>query len=113
VSKRKGSKGSVTHIQLTTASALRIVQRLAKKSSAVAFTTHASSRMRQRKVTRLQVLECLLKGHIVEGPAPGIKGNWELKMRRAVYGDDIEVVVALDWHAESADYVLVVTVIRN
>jgi hypothetical protein len=46
------------------------------------FTVHALKRMRQRHVTPKAVLECLARGVIVEGPAMGIKGDWELAIER-------------------------------
>lgn len=111
--KAKKPKKAVARIVLTTANASRIIRRLAQDSKAVFFTDHASKRMVQRKVTRLQVIECLMKGAITEGPALDIKGSWNLTICRVASGDQVNVVVALDWDAENANYVVIVTVIRN
>jgi hypothetical protein len=51
------------------------VRELAKDSGNMVFTDHARKRMRQRHVTPRAVLECLLRGAIVEGPALGIEGT--------------------------------------
>lgn len=113
MAKAKKPRKAVARIALTTANASRIIRRLAQDSNAVYFTDHASKRMAQRKVTRPQVMECLMKGAITEGPALDIKGCWKVTVSRAVCGDGIDVVLALDWDAESASYVVVVTVIRD
>jgi hypothetical protein len=96
---------------LSRPAALRIVRRLAAVSENVFFTDHAQRRMRQRHVTRPQVLDCLRKGLIVEGPALGTRQAWEMKFERSWSGEMVRVVVALDWDAEAAAHVLVVTVI--
>lgn len=76
--------------------ALRIIRQAAADSARVFFTLHANARLRRRKITPLQVLECLLKGTITEGPAPSIKGGWECAMERTVAGDWIKVAVVID-----------------
>jgi hypothetical protein len=113
MAKSKKPKKTVTRIALTSASASRIIRRLAQQSGTVFITAHASKRMAQRKVTRPQVIECLMKGAITEEPALDIKGSWKLTVSRVVCGDGVDVVLALDWDAENANYVVVVTVIRN
>lgn len=113
MAKTNKPKKSVARMVLSATNAIRIIRRLAQNSSAVFITAHASKRMTQRKVTRLQVIECLMKGGITEGPALDIKGNWKVTISRVASGDQIDVVVALDWDAENASYVVVITVIRN
>jgi hypothetical protein len=46
---------------MTRAEALRRIRRLAGDSANVVFTDHAKTRMRQRRVTPLEVLEVLRK----------------------------------------------------
>ena len=72
------------------------VRELAKDSGNVVFTDHALKRMRQRQVTPRAVLECLLRGAIVEGPALGIKGTWELAIERMGAGRRLRVACAID-----------------
>ena len=81
---------------LSKAKALGLVRELAKDSGNVVFTDHALKRMRLRHVTPRAVLECLLRGVIVEGPALGIKGTWELAMERMGAGQRLHVAVAID-----------------
>jgi hypothetical protein len=81
---------------LSKAKALALVRGLAKDSGNVVFTDHARKRMRQRQVTPKAVLECLLRGAIVEGPALGIKGTWELAMERMGAGRRLRVGCAIN-----------------
>lgn len=78
-------------------------------SSRVIFTAHAEKRMRQRKITRTQVLRCLTHGHVIEGPAPSIKGNWEMKMEVMSAGEIVVVVAALE-KDDSGNFAVIVTV---
>lgn len=100
----------MTRMNLSAPAGLRIVRRLAKDSATVFFTVHASQRMRQRHITRAQVMSCLQGGSIVEGPAPDAKGRWCMTFQRHCLGDLVQVVASLDWDAESSDYVLIITV---
>lgn len=81
---------------LSRAKAVGLVRELAKDSSNVVFTDHARIRMRQRQVTPKAVLECLLRGVIVEGPTLGVKGTWELAMERRGAGRKLHVGLAVD-----------------
>lgn len=83
--------------------AQRIIREAAVDSARVFITLHAKKRLRQRKITPLQVVECVLKGAIVKGPAPGLKGGWTCTMERMVAGDRVKVGVVID-----DDYDLVV-----
>ena len=111
--KSSKSKSNLVQIVLKPADALRIVRRLAQDSNAVFITDHASKRMVKRKVSRVQVIDCLLKGAITEGPALDIKGSWVFTISRAVCGESINAVVALDMDADKSEFVIVVTVIRD
>jgi len=75
----------------------------------VIFTSHAEKRMCQRKITRTQVLRCLTHGLIVEGPAPSIKGNMEMKLEVMSAGEIITVVAALE-KDESGNFAVIITV---
>jgi hypothetical protein len=76
--------------------ALALVRELASDSGQVVFTDHARKRMRLRKVTPKAVLECLLRGVIVEGPALGLRGTWELAVERMGAGRKLRVACAID-----------------
>ncbi len=62
--------------------------------------------MLKRKINARQVLDCLLKGVITEGPALDLKGEWRVRMERVVAGDRVSVAVAIDFVTKT----LVVTV---
>ena len=87
---------SAATFTLSKAKALALVRELAKDSGNVVFTDHVRMRMRQRQVTPKAVLECLLRGAIIEGPALGIKGTWELAMERMGAGRRLHVGCAID-----------------
>lgn len=81
---------------MSRAEALRIIRQAAADSARVFFTRHAEARLRERKITRGQVLECLLRGAVVEGPAPSLRGGSECTMERMVAGDRVKVAIVID-----------------
>ncbi len=56
-------------IDLSSHMALRIIRTAAADSANVILTKHASAQMQKRKITMTQLLQCLRKGLISEGPA--------------------------------------------
>ena len=104
------SAKKVVKFGLTPESARRQFNELARDSANVFFTTHAEKRMRQRNITRTEVLRCLRAGHIVEGPSLSLKGNWEVKMQVASAGARISTVAALEYDETSGKYLVVITV---
>ena len=103
---------NVVELDLTRPMALRIIKGLAESSENIFVGKHAEKRMRERKITRTQVMRCLQKGHITEGPARSIKGNWEFKMEVFSAGEPVAVVAALD-HDENGNYIVVITVYNS
>lgn len=90
--------------------AKKLIKEIAEgDSSRVIFTTHATERMIERKITRTQVFKCLTHGWVVEGPAPDIKGNMSLKMEVKSAGDVVSVVAALKRNS-SGNFAVVITV---
>jgi hypothetical protein len=86
----------------------RHIKSVAKNSIAVFFSGHAKVKMRQRKVSALEVLECLREGTIRRVPEPNIKkDNLECRMERYVAGRELAVIVAL---SDDDPDLLVVTV---
>lgn len=74
-----------------------LIRHLAIDSGSVFFTRHALVRMRERQITRLQVLEVLQRGVIRREPEPDLKtGHTLCQMERAVTGRKIGVVLALE-----------------
>lgn len=97
-----------TSLQLSGAAALKIVRVCATDSGRVFFTHHAEKRMRERKITRPQVLACLRKGKIIEGPSSDIKGRWNCVMEYFSCGERITVVVGVE--RDDDGYIAIVTV---
>jgi hypothetical protein len=89
---------------VTREQAWRIVRAAAAESGRVFFTVHAEQRMRERRITRRQVLACLERGAIHQGPAPDIKGNWTLTMERTAARERVRVVLAI---APPSDVIIV------
>lgn len=78
------------------ATALKVLREIAQDSARVIFTHHARQRMRQRKVSPVQVLACLQRGTVSEPVALDLHGNWKLTLTHRVAGRDMDVAVAID-----------------
>jgi len=84
------------------------IRTLAKDTARVAIVSHASARMRERKISRLEVLECLRQGIIRQAPEPDLKtAALRCKMEHYIAGRDIAAIVAL---SDDHPGLLVVTV---
>jgi hypothetical protein len=88
---------------------LRIIRNLAKDSLNVFVEPHAKKRMKQRNITRTQVMACLLQGCIDEPAHLNIKGNWKCTLRHQHAGDIVRVVAVLE-KDDAGDWIAVVTV---
>ncbi len=80
-----------------------LIRHLATDSRNVFFSKHALRRMRERHITRRQVIDVLQFGVIRREPEPDLKtGHTQCRMERAIAGRNIGVVLALeDQHAGS------------
>lgn len=85
--------------------------RLRDSLNRITYTNHAKERMEERKVTALQVMECLKSGVIEEPAHEDIKGNWKATLVYLVSGDRIKVCAAIV-EKRKGDIVIVVTVIK-
>ena len=83
-------------LRMNDTTALRILREIAEDSARVIFTKHASQRMRQRKVSPVQVIACLQRGIIREPVALDLHRNWKLTVSHRVAGRDLNVAVAID-----------------
>lgn len=83
-------------MRMNDATALKVLREIAEDSARVIFTAHARQRMRQRKVTPVQVLACLQRGIVSEPVALDFHGNWKLTVTHRVAGRDLDVAVAID-----------------
>lgn len=102
-------ESNIVDFNITPARAQKLIKDIAADSSRVVFTIHAEKRMRQRKITRIQVLRCLTHGRISEGPARSMKGNLEMRMEVMSAGEMITVVAALE-KDDSGNFAVIITV---
>jgi len=102
-------ENNVIKMELTAPVAIKIAREVAQDSGKVFFKGHAERRMKQRKITRPQVITCLRSGRITEGPFRSIEGNWQFTINCLAAGDSVTVVAALDNDGEG-NYVIVITV---
>lgn len=78
-------------LRMNDATALKVLREIAQDSAQVIFTHHARQRMRQRKVSPVQVLTCLQRGIASEPVALDVHGNWKLTVTQRVAGKDLDV----------------------
>jgi len=86
----------IARLAMNAAAFLARVRALAGSSENIIFTGHARTRMRQRRISDLQVLEVLRRGGVAEGPALDIYGNWKATLRKTVAGQTVHVAAALE-----------------
>ena len=96
--------------KLSAPQVLRLIREVAQDSFRVIVTDHARQRMRQRKINLVQVINCLLKGQIDEGPSLDTHGNWVCSVRWRHAGDFIKVAVALKHDLKTGKKLIVITV---
>lgn len=100
------------HKDLAPADALKIIKEVSQDSGRVFFSHHAEKRMRQRRITRTQVLRCLRTGYISEGPFFSIKNNWECTVEGFSAGQQIALEVAIETH-EHNNTLIIITVMKR
>ena len=98
----------LVQFEMTAPMALKILREVAKDSERVFPTDHCEKQLAKRKISRTQVLRCLLRGNIVEGPSLSLKGNWEMAVETMTAGNAIRVACALD-KDEKGDFIIVIT----
>lgn len=86
--------------------ALTMVRFLAQDSKCVVILGHARKRQQKWGISRRQVMTCLRKGRITEGPFVNIHGNWQVNISRNTAGEEVTCVVAIEWDRQ----LIVVTV---
>lgn len=82
--------------QLGLHDAKTLVQRLAQNSNNVFVVSHGKARQGERGISRRQIMKCLQKGVITEGPFRNKFGNWQVNMTRLAAGEEITCVVAIE-----------------
>ena len=86
--------------------ALRVIRAIAADSAGIVLLGHARRRMKERGFSRADIIGCLQRGSITEGPFMNARGNWQVTMSRLAVGEEMQCVAAIDW----ATQVLVITV---
>lgn len=77
--------------------ACKLVHLLAQDSTNVLIVTHAKQRQRKRQISRRQIMCCLRKGSVTEGPFVNAYGNWQVNVSRLAAGEEITCTVAIEW----------------
>jgi hypothetical protein len=100
---------NIVSFDLTAPAALKAIRRLAQDSSAVFLLAHVKKRMKQRHITIGQILKCLLKGSITEGPYREIStGNWRVRLELKDAGQLVAVVAEL-YTSDSGEKIIIIT----
>lgn len=74
----------------------RHIHWLARDSASVMFTEHVLSRMKQRRILPVEVLDVLRQGRIARTPEPNVaRGSLECRMQRFLAGRELAVVAAV------------------
>lgn len=102
---------TVQPLKLSDPSSLRKIRGIAADSNRVILTAHAKKRMKERRVSFKQVLECLLKGVISEPAHLNAEGDWIATLKHQCAGDVVKVAVAIE-RQENGDVAVVVTVMN-
>lgn len=76
--------------------ATRAIREIAADGSGVVLLNHAKARGRQRAIGYRQVVECLRKGTINEGPYQTASGQWRCNVFRHMAGERMTCVVEFD-----------------
>jgi hypothetical protein len=77
-------------------SAQRLIRSIAADSARVFVVPHGKKRQRKRNVSTKQVIDCLLKGTISEGPYLTSSGETRCNVRRHAAGEELTCVVEFD-----------------
>jgi len=103
-------EGNVFQMRITPDAARKRIVEVARNSSNVIFTKHANERSEQRRITRKQVINCLIHGRFTEAPCwDQIHGGYKFTMQTIDSGESVSVAAAL-YKKDNGDYVVVITV---
>lgn len=86
--------------RLTEHEALKLIHKLAQDSKHVFVVGHAKHKQKRRHISRRQIMCCLQKGRISEGPFINIYGNWQVNVSRLAAGEEITCTVAIEWQSQ-------------
>jgi hypothetical protein len=86
----------VVAFKMTDTAAKRLLAQIATDNGNVIFTDHAIAQMKRRRITRLQVINCLKRGVITESPCLDLHGLWKLTIERYASGENVGCAAAID-----------------
>lgn len=90
--------------------ALEIIRELSEVSERIFYSPHAKVRMIERGVTMPDVMDCLGKGQITEGPFQQPGGDWRFTISWFRAGSPLQVVGAIDVDDDGTFLVIVTTI---
>lgn len=100
----------VKSLPLNDANFLKRLRAATEDTRRVQLTSHARQRMRSRRLSFRQVLECLRSGRIDEHASLTVRGDWKATLVHQCAGDAVRVAVALR-KKDDGDFAVVITVI--
>jgi len=103
--------GQIKTLPLNDANFLNRLRLIVADSSKVVLLRHAKERMRERKVSFRQVLDCLRLGRLAEKAHQSIQGDWKATLEHQCAGEIVRVAVAIE-EQESGDLAVVITVMN-
>ena len=92
--------------EMNQGNALAIVREIAADTSNIFLLGHAKIRGKQRAINRGQVVACVQKGTLVEGPFLNAHACWQMTLYRHAAGEQMNCVIAV----ELPSRIIVVTV---
>ncbi|DBA08415.1 TPA: DUF4258 domain-containing protein [Pseudomonas aeruginosa] len=107
---RKERMSQLLPFPLSKRKALEIIREIAQTSGRVFYTKHARGRMQERCISMPDVMDCLEKGQITEGPFQPPNGSWQFTIAWFRAGSPLQVVGAIDTD-EDGNYLVIVTTI--
>jgi hypothetical protein len=90
--------------------ALEIIRELSEVSERIFYSPHAKARMIERGVNMPDVMDCLGKGQITEGPFQQPGGDWRFTISWFKAGSPLQVVGAIDIDDDGTFLVIVTTI---
>jgi hypothetical protein len=90
------SSQRIVPIRLSRTKALARLRAIAIEPFNIEFTRHAEARMAERGITDDQVLQCLRRGRLNEGPFVDEHSMWKFGVELYIAGDHLSCAVAID-----------------
>lgn len=99
----------IVNFDLTTPCALKLIREISQKSENIFLIDHSKKSMKKRHINLAQIVNCLQKGNITEGPYRDINsGNWRVRMEHYSAGQCVKVVAEL-FTNNQGDKIIIIT----